>query len=190
VEERIKIINDFKSSIGKSNYGIDKRIKRLTYFYTYYLILNTIAWGLILFSIVRDFLKIDIKHYRWNKSALMVFLGTVFLLKIIRPTYEIKLLKHLKKLKSNSNIEIEKELNSGFKKIITPFGKKIIGKFIIGLSLIILLLGIWQMGFSLQRPIWEYIKIPVLIYFIIVMFELYRTNKKLGLNIQKVEERL
>jgi len=59
----------------------------------------------------------------------------------------------------------------------------------ITLAIIILIMGIWQMGFSdNNNPYWNYMKLPILAFYGIILFRFIFTNRKLNENINKTEK--
>ncbi|CAM4089055.1 hypothetical protein GILI108418_04005 [Gillisia limnaea] len=48
--------------------------------------------------------------------------------------------------------------------------------------------GIWQMGFDNNKPYWNYIKLPIVAFYRIIVFHFIYANRKLTENINKTEK--
>lgn len=48
--------------------------------------------------------------------------------------------------------------------------------------------GIWQMGFDNNKPYWNYIKLPIVAFYRIIVFDFIYANRKLTENINKTEK--
>jgi len=97
MQDRIAIIESFKSVFGERKKSIDNRLRYVEivkYFSAAFILLVTIITikSLLPFNIFSDKLE-------WNDSALVIILSITYLLHGPRYFYESKLLKHLKKLK-------------------------------------------------------------------------------------------
>jgi hypothetical protein len=55
------------------------------------------------------------------------------------------------------------------------------------LAVIILVLGMWQMGSENGDQIWSYMKLPIIIFYSIILFKFWKTNKSLNRNINAAE---
>ena len=55
-------------------------------------------------------------------------------------------------------------------------------------AIVISILGMIQVISEGSNPYWNYTKIPILLFFVIVLTRLYRVNKKLNRNIIETEK--
>jgi hypothetical protein len=187
INERKNIIVSLKSSIGEPKKGIEKRIKFLKGMTILNLILTLISVGILVLSIISKLFDYEI--IKWQKSALMVILSLSFIINLPNQFYELKLLKHLKKINSKSEFDGIDKLNSELKDIIDKSNNGFKNNWsIIILAFGILIMGIWQMGSDENNPYWNYMKSPILAFYGIIIFRFISRKKKLNENIEKTEK--
>jgi hypothetical protein len=187
INERKNIIVSLKSNLGEPKKGIEKRIEFLKGMTILNLILTLISGGILVLSIISELFDYEI--IKWQKSALMVILSLSFIINLPNQFYELKLLKHLKKINSKSEFDGIDKLNSELKNIIDKSNNGFKNNWtIIILALGILIMGIWQMGFDENNPYWNYMKLPILAFYGIIIFRFINRNKKLNENIEKTEK--
>ena len=109
MEERLKIIDSFKSLFGKREKGIEKRIQFLKFSISFTLILTIITVGVVIGSIIFDL--VDLKMLAWSKMGLLVLLSLPSILRFPNGIYELKLLNHSKKMANGNGQVIIKEAN-------------------------------------------------------------------------------
>ena len=187
INERKNIIVSLKSNLGEPKKGIEKRIEFLKGMTILNLILTLISGGILVLSIISELFDYEI--IKWQKSALMVILSLSFIINLPNQFYELKLLKHLKKINSKSEFDGIDKLNSELKNIIDKSNNGFKNNWtIIILALGILIMGIWQMGFDENNPYWNYMKLPILAFYGIIIFRFISRKKKLNENIEKTEK--
>lgn len=184
MDERKNIIASLKSNIGEPKKGIEKRIEFLKRMTILNLVLTIICAGISIISGLFDY-----ESFKWRKSALMVILSLSFIMNLPNQFYELKLLKHLKKINSKSGFDGIDKLNSELKSIIDRLNNRFKSNWsIIVLAIVILTMGIWQMGFDDNNPYWKYMKLPTLVFYGIIIFRFITTNRKLNENVNKTEK--
>jgi hypothetical protein len=189
IDERKNIIVSLKSNYNEENKGIEKRIQFLKRMTILNLVLIIISAGIIVLSILSEIFTYEI--FKWQKSALMVILSLSFIMNLPNQFYELKLLKHLKNINSKSEFDGIDKLNSELKSII----KKLNNGFknnssVIILAIVILIMALWQMGFDNGNgnPYWKYMKLPILLFYGIIIFRFITGNRKLNENIKMTEK--
>ena len=187
IDERKNIIVSLKSTYKEENKGIEKRIQFLKGMTILNLILTIISAGILILSVFAEIFGYEI--FKWQKSALMVILSLSFIMNLPNQFYELKLLKHLKNINSKSEFDGIDKLNSELKSIIDKINYGFKNNWdVIILAIGILIMGIWQMGFDDNNPYWEYMKLPTLAFYGIIIFRFIIRNKKLNENINKTEK--
>lgn len=187
MNERKNIIISLKSNFGEPKNGIEKRLSFLKGMTILNLILTLISGGILILSIISELFDYEI--IKWQKSALMVILSLSFIMNLPNQFYELKLLKHLKKINSKSEFDGIDKLNSELKNIIDKSNNGFKNNWsIIILAFGILIMGIWQMGFDENNPYWNYMKLPILAFYGIIIFRFISRNRKLNENIEKTEK--
>ena len=194
MNERKNIIISLKSNFGEPKNGIEKRLSFLKGMTILNLILTLFSAGILVLSIISELFNYEI--FEWKKTGLLAILSLSFILNLPNQYFELKLLNHLKKLGSKSEYNgIDKlniELNIELKIIIENLNNRLKNGWVeITLAIIILIMGIWQMGFSNNNnnnPYWNYMKLPILAFYGIILFRFIFTNRKLNENITKTEK--
>lgn len=186
IMERKNIIGSLKSVYGVPKKGIDKRIKFLKSITILQLLLVIYGVGIFILSIFSESLGFGI--FNRGKLGLLTITISYFALILPKEIYELKLLKHMKKI--NSDIKGIDKLNIGLKNIIEKLNNPIKNK--ISWITIILTLGIIVMGISQflfdsynYNPYWEY---TVLTFYGLIFFQFISTNRKLTRNIREAEK--
>jgi len=189
MNERKNIIISLKSNFGEPKNGIEKRLSFLKGMTILNLILTLFSAGILVLSIISELFNYEI--FEWKKTGLLAILSLSFILNLPNQYFELKLLNHLKKLGSKSEYNGIDKLNIELKIIIENLNNRLKNGWVeITLAIIILIMGIWQMGFSNNNnnPYWNYMKLPILAFYGIILFRFIFTNRKLNENITKTEK--
>ena len=189
MNERKNIIISLKSNFGEPKNGIEKRISFLKGMTILNLTLTIFSAGILVLSIISELFNYEI--FEWKKTGLLAILSLSFILNLPNQYFELKLLNHLKKLGSKSEYNGIDKLNIELKSIIENLNNRLKNGWVeITLAIIILIMGIWQMGFSNNNnnPYWNYMKLPILAFYGIILFRFIFTNRKLNENITKTEK--
>ena len=189
MNERKNIIISLKSNFGEPKNGIEKRLSFLKGMTILNLTLTLFSAGILILSIISELFNYEI--FEWKKTGLLAILSLSFILNLPNQYFELKLLNHLKKLGSKSEYNGIDKLNIELKSIIENLNNRLKNGWVeITLAIIILIMGIWQMGFSNNNnnPYWNYMKLPILAFYGIILFRFIFTNRKLNENITKTEK--
>ena len=188
MNERKNIIISLKSNFGEPKNGIEKRLSFLKGMTILNLILTLFSAGILVLSIISELFNYEI--FEWKKTGLLAILSLSFILNLPNQYFELKLLNHLKKLGSKSEYNGIDKLNIELKIIIENLNNRLKNGWVeITLAIIILIMGLWQMGFSNNNnPYWNYMKLPILAFYGIILFRFIFTNRKLNENITKTEK--
>ena len=189
MNERKNIIISLKSNFGEPKNGIEKRLSFLKGMTILNLTLTIFSAGILVLSIISELFNYEI--FEWKKTGLLAILSLSFILNLPNQYFELKLLNHLKKLDSKSEYNGIDKLNIELKSIIENLNNRLKNGWVeITLAIIILIMGIWQMGFSNNNnnPYWNYMKLPILAFYGIILFRFIFTNRKLNENITKTEK--
>ena len=189
MNERKNIIISLKSNFGEPKNGIEKRLSFLKGMTILNLTLTLFSAGILVLSIISELFNYEI--FEWKKTGLLAILSLSFILNLPNQYFELKLLNHLKKLGSKSEFSGIDKLNIELKSIIKNLNNRLKNGWVeITLAIIILIMGIWQMGFSNNNnnPYWNYMKLPILAFYGIILFRFIFTNRKLNENITKTEK--
>ena len=189
MEERLSVIDLFKSMFGVPKKGDKSRIKYLKTTIVFNIVALIICWVPILMSIFSHFWGYD--FLKWDKMGLLVILSLGNSLNLPNNIYELKLLLHAQKLKNQEIDSIDHSVNSELKNIMSNLNSRINNRwYIIPLLVVILILALWQFLIENQNPYWAYGKLPILLFGGIVTFDFHKTYNKLTQNIQKAEANL
>jgi hypothetical protein len=188
INERKNIIISLKSNFGEPKNRIEKRLSFLKGMTILNLTLTLFSAGILVLSIISELFNYEI--FEWKKTGLLAILSLSFILNLPNQYFELKLLNHLKKLGSKSEFNGIDKLNMELKNIIEKLNNRLKNGWIeITLAIIILIMGIWQMGFSdNNNPYWNNMKLPILAFYGIILFRFIFTNRKLNENINKTEK--
>tara|TARA_R110001606_G_scaffold51236_1_gene127755 strand:- start:201 stop:785 length:585 start_codon:yes stop_codon:yes gene_type:complete len=187
MNERKNIIISLKSNFGEPKNGIKKRLSFLKGMTILNLTLTLFSAGILVLSIISELFNYEI--FEWKKTGLLAILSLSFILNLPNQYFELKLLNHLTKLGSKSEFSGIDKLNIELKNIIKNLNNRLKNGWIeITLAIIILIMGIWQMGFSNNNLYWNYMKLPILVFYGIILFRFIFTNRKLNENINKTEK--
>ena len=188
MNERKNIIISLKSNFGEPKNGIEKRLSFLKGMTILNLTLTIFSAGILVLSIISELFNYEI--FEWKKTGLLAILSLSFILNLPNQYFELKLLNHLKKLGSKSEYNGIDKLNIELKSIIENLNNRLKNGWVeITLAIIILIMGLWQMGFSNNNnPYWNYMKLPILAFYGIILFRFIFTNRKLNENITKTEK--
>ena len=187
IEERKNIIVSLKSNFGEQKKGIEKKIQYLKGISVLHLILTLFCVGILVSSIVSDLLGFE--FYKWQKTGLLAILSLSTILNLPNELYELKLLNHLKKINSKSEFDGIEKLNDELKKLINKLNNRLRSNwFVFALAILIMVMGIWQMLIEDKNPYWNYMKLPILAFYGMIIFRFIKTNKRLSENIKKTEK--
>ena len=185
IDERKNIIVSLKSKYRNEHKGINKQIKNLRIMSVLNISLSIICGGLTCMSIISDLFGYEI--LKWENSSILVIMSITFFLNFPDDIYELKLLKHFKRINDYKDfIELEK-LNIELKKIIINLNsRKNLSIAVIFTIILILLMGLWEVAIS-NNPYWIYMKLPILILYGFIIIRFIQGYKKITENIEKVE---
>ena len=185
INERKNIIISLRSNYGERNKGIDKHIQTLQILSFMHIALSILCFGILLTSIISEQLGYEI--YKWESTGIFALLSLIAFINLPSEIFELKLLNHFKKInKSNDSIGIEK-LNSDLKLLIDKLNNRLKTNIIpIILGVLILIMSAWQ-TMSKDNPYWKYMKIPILLFFGLIIIRFLIINKKLSENIMETE---
>ncbi|MFL3661102.1 MAG: hypothetical protein ACI6PN_05060 [Polaribacter sp.] len=187
MNDRKNIIISLKSNLGKPKNGIEKRLSFLKGMTILNSTLTLFSAGILVLSIVSGLFNYQI--FKWEKTGLLAVLSLSFILNLPNQFYELKLLNHLKNINSKSEFDGIEKLNIELKSIIKKLNNRLKNGWLeIVLAIIIMIMGIWQMGFDNNNPYWNYMKLPILAFYGIILFRFVFTNRKLNENINKTEK--
>ena len=187
IDERKNIIISLKPTYGDRKNGIEKRTQYLKTMSFFNIILSLLSGGLVILSIIFEFIGYD--SFKWQKMGLLAILSLSVILNLPNGLYELKLLKHLKKINDKMAVERIGELNIDLKSIIDKLNNGMKNNWVTTvLALVIMIMGIWQMGFDDNNPYWKYMKVPILLFYGIILTRFISTNKKLQYNIDETEK--
>ncbi|MDP3358939.1 MAG: hypothetical protein Q8S41_06265 [Lutibacter sp.] len=187
IDERKNIIISLKPTYGDRNKGIEKRIQYLKSFSFINIILCILSGGIVTFSIMADLIGNNL--FKWEKMGLLAIMSLSVILNLPNSLFELKLLKHFKKINDKIDVEGIVDLNNDLKCIIDKLNNRIKNNWIvIVFSLLIMIMGIWQMLYENNNPYWEYMKFPILLFYVIILTKFMITNKKLQYNINESEK--
>ena len=187
MQERLNIINIFrfnKKQIDDYDRKI-KLLKRWSYFIIFYCVL---AWTLIFLTIILNLVS-NFTLLVWSEAGVLVMMAIVALIFCSKILSQIKLIKHEKFLLKNP--KITSEYNKDFKKLVKKANLRfypeiplaILGS-IIFISAI-LITGFKDMAYS--ATIWEYAKIPIVLFVVIEVISIVKMQKGLKENISNAE---
>ena len=187
IDERKNIIVSLKSSYGQENKGIEKRIHFLKLMSTINIVLIIFCAGILFHSIISE--QFGIGYFKWQKMGLITILSLSFVLNLPKALYELKLLKHLKRINTKSEFSGIEKLNNELKNIIDQLNNGLKNNWhIILLAIVLMIMGIWQSLYDQSNPYWQYMKIPVILFFGIIVIRFINTNKKISDNINETEK--
>ncbi|SHJ85243.1 hypothetical protein SAMN04487911_1459 [Arenibacter nanhaiticus] len=187
IDERKNIIVSLKSNYGERKKGVEKRIKYLKGMNILNLILTILCGGIILTSIILEPFGFEV--FKWQKMGLVTILSLSFILRLPEETFELKLLKHLKRISDKSDFDGIEKLNLELKTIVANLNKRMnYHRIFIPLTIAILILGMIQVLSEDLNPYWNYAKILVFLFFGMVLTRFYKVSKKLNRNINETEK--
>jgi len=185
IDERKNIIVSLKSNYREENKGIDRRIKYLRNMSVLNTVMSIIFGGIILISIISEQFGFEI--LKWEKSSLLVILSIAFFINFPREIYEVKLLKHLKTINDFKDFSGIDKLNLELKNLIDKLNnRKKTNLILIVFLLVLMFMALWQ-TYNQSNTYWNYMKIPILLFFGYTVFNFMKVNKKLTENINQTE---
>ena len=189
MEERINIIKSFKSIFQKSKKGIQSRIQTLKGFTFISALFSVLCFCLTLYTIILEQFKPEIS--KWENMGLLVVMSLMFILMLNNTLIELKLLKHLQNIQGKTNFNGINQLNLELKNIVEKLNKRDENDIIwIGLAIVIIISGSYQQLSETGNPYWEYTKIPVLLFWAIMISKFVVSNKKISENIKETEKQI
>ncbi len=186
MDERKNIIVSLKSSVGESGTGLKTRIKLLKILIIIYSLITIVLAGILTLSIISGLFNNEI--ISWQKSGLAVIVIFSVSLNLPKQIFELKLLQHLIKINTKPDFEGITKLNSELKKIIDQLNNTVKTRwFVVLLVIFVLIMAFWQL-FSENNPYWDFMKIPFLLIYGILLTDFIITNRKLTKNIKETEK--
>lgn len=185
MEERLKIIDSFKSLFGKREKGIEKRIQFLKFSIPATSVLAILTVGIVICSIIFD--RTDINMLTWSKMGLFVLLSISGILRFPNGIYEFKLLNHLERITKNKEYTVDQSLDLRLREIIEKLNTMKHKWILMGITGVIGISSIWQFLGDGENPFLGYTKILVLIFYGMMIFNFIKSYKKLDANIKSAE---
>ncbi len=186
MNERKNIIVSLKSSLGESPKGIKSRIRFLKILIIIYSSITLLFVGILTLSIISELFNTEIIN--WEKAGISAIISLVFSLNLPKQIFELKLLKHLMKINTKPDFDGITKLNNELKNIIDQLNNTLKTRWFVVLPVIsTLIMAFWQF-FSENNPYWDFMKIPFLLIYGILLTDFIITNRKLTKNINKVEK--
>lgn len=185
IDNRKNIIISLKSYYGERKKGIDKQIQFLKMSNFLNISISIVCFGVLITSIISEQLEFD--FYKWQKTGLLALLSLIAFLNLPNAIFELKLLKHFKKINNYNDFNGIEKLNNDLKFQIDKLNNRIRTNIIpVILGILILFMSVWQ-TMSENNPYWEYMKLPIILFFGFIIIRFVIVNKKLSENIKKVE---
>jgi len=187
IDERKNIIVSLKSNYGERTKGLEKRIQDLKIMSSIKLVSTIFCGGILILSIISG--QFGNELFKWQKMGLFSILSLSFIMNLPNELYELKLLKHLKRMNSKSEFSGIEKLNNELKNIVDKLNSGLKNNWIIIiLAVAIMIMGIWQVLYDNNNPYWDYMKIPTILFFGIIIVRFTIINKKLNENINEMEK--
>ena len=190
MEDRIKIIDSFKSYFGKIDKGIDQRIKLLKVAIPIVLLLVCITAGFVLGMIMLDLMGVNALEGKWNNAALSVLLSISVVLYTPSSIYEIRLLTHSKRLRSSREFVVSEAINTRLRQIIDGVNRPKYRWFLIALATPIMISSLWHLLGGVANPVWEHTKILIVVFYGIVLINFIKNNRAINVNIKRAEQHI
>lgn len=185
IDNRKNIIISLKSYYGERKKGIDKQIQFLKMSNFLNISISIVCFGVLITSIISEQLEFD--FYKWQKTGLLALLSLIAFLNLPNAIFELKLLKHFKKINNYNDFNGIEKLNNDLKFQIDKLNNRIRTNIIpVILGILILFMSVWQ-TMSENNPYWEFMKLPIILFFGFIIIRFVIVNKKLSENIKKVE---
>ncbi len=185
IDNRKNIIISLKSYYGERKKGIDKQIQFLKMSNFMQILISIFCFGFLMTSIISE--QLDYDFFKWEKTGLLTLLSLMAFLNLPNGIFELKLLTHFKKINEYKDFNGIEKLNDDLKFQIDKLNNRIETNIIpLVLGVLILIMSGWQ-TMSENNPYWEYMKIPIILFFGFIIIRFIIVNKKLTENIRKVE---
>ncbi|WP_066218550.1 hypothetical protein [Formosa haliotis] len=186
IKERIQIIFSLKSNLADNKIENEKRIKFLKKSTVIELVLTIILAGIVVLS--KIFEHLDLNVFKWIDSGLLILLALSSAIYLPNGWYELKLLKHLKFIDSKSDFVGIDTLNNELQTIIDHLNAAFnrfrgIRIYVFFIAILVL----WHLGSDTNNPYWDFMKLPVLVFYGYLIIRFINTNRKLSQNIEMVE---
>ncbi len=152
------------------------------------LVMAVIVWAMVLPALLNQAFSLNLPHFNWDKTPLLVIFSISVSLRMSNGFYERFMLKQMIRI-NQTNIELPGQNNSELLKIIDDINswkKKI---HLLFLSGIILILALWQV-LEEETPYWQHATVPVAIFFISWLIDFSNNLQKLKQNEKELKENL
>lgn len=194
IEERIEIINQLNSTLTGKGLSLEKRIKRLRIWgFSNYVFINLLLIFLISVSFFAVF-HIEPLYVKWIKTGLLVSMTMSLTITAHFSIVELLVSKHLKNLQ-DSDFTVNQELNIELENLINNLNHHQFKPYWINIpSLIISIAALFKYIADRMikidlNPYWKIFPLPVLIFSILLFWDLNNKVYLLRKNIEKVESK-
>ena len=184
---RIEIINSFKLLTKSRNKKTKLRIRNNYIVGVLMLTLSLLCVVLVFYAAIADLIGVE-SGPSWGKSTIIVISSISLGYELSMHIYKAILLKHLQNLEKSASEKIDSFLNEDLATIIFQLETPKRNILIIVFGAIILIGAVLHQFGSNQ--FWGYFKIPILLFFGLMVYETIRNLKKLNLNIGQTESRI
>jgi len=187
MEDRIRIVNLFKSMIGERKKSINKRLVFLW-------LISLVNISIVLFSTIIAINSFDLGFNfgldkKWSESSSIVLSGLSFILFTPHLLLEILLMNHLKKVILERMQNDNEALNTKFEKQINYLNKNNKSKILMIVLTFIILFGALMRSVNKDDFLyWGNFKIPFLILILFIINYVINNYKKLNKNIKTYEQ--
>ncbi len=187
MDDRIRIINTYKSMIGERKKSINNRLAFLW-------LISLVNISIVLFSTIIAINSFDLGFYfgldtKWSESASIVMSGLGFILFTPHLLLEIILMNHLKKVILERKQSDNEDLNTKFEKQINYLNKNNKSKILMIVLTFIILLGALMRSVNKDDFLyWGNFKIPFLILILFIISYVISNYSKLNRNIKTYEQ--
>lgn len=186
MNDRIKIINSFRSNFGERKKSISNRLSFLYFLVVFILIIIFCSTYSALSSLFNFNLLIN---FNWSNAGYSIMGALAFIIMIPTILFEIQLLKHLKSLEMEESKNNTELLNKDFQKKINDLNKNSASKIIMIVLTIIMLIGSLinsdEKGDFLY---WNNFIIPYFLLILIIAIQIINGYNNLNQNIKEYEE--
>ena len=187
MDDRIRIINTYKSMIGERKKSINNRLAFLW-------LISLVNISIVLFSTIIAINSFDLGFYfgldtKWSESASIVMSGLGFILFTPHLLLEIILMNHLKKVILEKKQSDNEDLNTKFEKQINYLNKNNKSKILMIVLTFIILFGALMRSINKDDFLyWGNFKIPFLILILFIISYVISNYSKLNRNIKTYEQ--
>ncbi len=187
MQDRIRIINTYKSHIGERKKSINNRLIFLW-------LISLVNIAMVLFSTIiainsLGFDFISGFNFKWSESGSIVLFGLSFILLTPYLLFEILLMNHLKKVILESAQNDNELLNTKFEKQINDLNKNTGSKILMIVLTFVILFGALISSDNEENFLyWGNFKIPFLILILFITSYVISKYRKLNRNIKTYEQ--